>query len=557
LRQLILILSELSYEFIGKEIKMKLKIKASLIIVFLFFISGCVKLPEDVVAPNWDTDFNIPITNKTYKLAEIIKPQKYIDIDSDSNYIFSSDVYTYSTGVAEYLDKSDETNSQDDDLIASNEERDVYVEFPGGIKLSSAKFREGLLTFHADNLSSSENVIINIRIPGLKDSSGKVLSGQLTLLPGDSGTLSTVLNDYYYQKPPSQPDSLDHGFLVKITASSNSNTAETHIDFTTSGFKFKSATGYFPSKTLELVENRTNLEFGNDISNFKGNIYLTGAVLKLKAQYLSSSINPFELELKNFQVNGYSLQDNKQVQLIFKNISELNSPTSSAISFKLGTVDTIFNESNSNINDFISFLPDEMVINTSPVMNPDDDKNYKTVTENDSVKIESFLTTKGIDLISNPQVTIKKSTLKDTLELDIDQSDRDALSDGKNADINIQVTNYIPLTSWIKITLADKDYKMLSSITTSNDGVDSLKFSGAKVNSTSGVVTSASQSTQTINLSSSQIQSLADAYYAIVSVSLETSSYNETNPVRVLLRASDWVEIRASGRVKYNLNPGK
>lgn len=536
---------------------MKLKIKALLTIIFLFFLSGCVKLPDDVVAPNWDTDFNIPITNKTYKLAEIIKPQKYIDIDSDSNYVFSSDVYTYSTGVTEYLDKSSENNSQEDDMIATNEERDVYVEFPGGVRLSSARFKEGLLTFHADNLSNDENININLRIPGLKDPSGRVLTGQLTLLPGNSGDLSSVLNDYYYQKPAAQPDSLDHGFLVKITASSISNTAPIHIGFMTSGFKFKSATGYFPTKILELVENTTKLDFGSDISNFRGNIYLTGAILKLKAEYLSAASSPFELELRNFQVTGQSLKDHQQEQLIFKNSSVLSSPASSSINFRLGTLDTAFNESNSNIDDFISFLPDEMVITTLPVMNPDDDQNYKTVTENDSIKVESFLTTQGIDLSSNPQISIKKSTLKDTVELDIDQSDRDALSDGKDADINIQVTNYIPLTSWIKITLADSDYKLLSSITTGVNGIDSLKFDGAEVNTSSGTVTSASQSTQTVKLDSLQIHSLANARYAILSVSLETSSYNEANPAHILLKASDWVEIRASGRIKYNINPGK
>ena len=96
----------------------------------------------------------------------------------------------------------------------------------------------------------------------------------------------------------------------------------------------------------------------------------------------------------------------------------------------------------------------------------------------------------------------------------------------------------------------------MTTITTGNDGIDSLQFSGAQVNSSNGKVISASQSDQTLNLNSSQIQGLANAYYAILSVSLETSSSNETSPARVLLKASDWVEIRATGRIKYNINPG-
>ena len=536
---------------------MKLGIKASLFIVFLIFISGCVKLPEDVVAPNWDTDFNIPITNKTYKLADIIKPQKYIDIDSDSNYVFSSDVYSYSTGVAKYLDQSGETLSQEADLPAINKEIDVPLKFPGGIKISSAKFKEGLLSFRADNLSNSENVTINIKLPGMKDQSGNILSAIINLAPGESQTLSKNLKDCDYQKPSTQPASMDTSFLVKVIASSSSNMTLTHISFTISNFIFKSATGYFPSKVLDPVENTTKIQLGNDISNFRGNIYLAGAILKLKAKYYSSAANPFELELNNFQVTGLNLKDNQQQQLIFKNIAGFSAPASSTINFRLGTIDTTFNESNSNINDFISFIPDQLVISTTPIMNPDDDQNYKTVTENDSIKIESQLTTRGIDLNSNPQISIKKSTLKDTVEMNIDQSNRDALEKGRDANINIQVKNAIPLTSWVKIILADSNYNPLCSITNGNDGADSLMFSGAQVNTTNGEVTAASQSIQTISLDSTQIKGLANAYYAIVSVSVETSSYNETSPARVLLKASDWVEIRATGSVKYNINPGK
>ena len=533
------------------------KLNAIIFIVFLLVVSGCVKFPDEVIAPSWDTDFNIPITNKTYKLADILKPQKYIDIDSDSNYIFSSDTHKYSTGVSEYLDKSADTVTTDfNDVVAENTEFDVYLPFPGEIKLSKAVFKEGLLNFHASNHSNTEDITINMRIPGIKDSSGKNLSSQLKLTPGNSGSINTTLNGYEYLKPESQPSSSDNGLLIKVTASSVSNTAIVDMGFISSGFIFKSVTGYIPAQALDPFTNETKLELGKDISNYRGNIYLAGALLKLKAEYLSVDSNPFELELNNLQITGQSFADNHQEQLLFKKNSIDTSPASSTVNIRLGTVDTTFNESNSSINDFVSFLPDELNISTSPIMNPDNDLNYKTVTDRDSIKIESFLTTKGIDLNSNALLSLKKSSLRDTVELNIDQSGRDALSDGKAADISIQVKNSIPLTSWIKIILTDSSYQPLTTITTGNDGIDSLQFSGAQVNSSNGKVISASQSDQTLNLNSSQIQGLANAYYAILSVSLETSSSNETSPARVLLKASDWVEIRATGRIKYNINPG-
>ncbi|MEJ2618418.1 MAG: hypothetical protein P8Z35_25910, partial [Ignavibacteriaceae bacterium] len=289
---------------------MKIKTKALIIFVLLLLIPGCVKLPDDIVAPQWDTEFNIPITNKTYKLAEIIKPQNYIGIGNDSSYIFYSDNYNYSTGVAEYLDQSGQSNSEEANLIAANNENDVYLEFPGKLRLSKADFKKGILRFYALNKSNSENVTINIVVPGLKDPSGQVVTSQLTLAPGDSGEVVRILNDYKYVKLPYQPDSLDNGFLVKVTASSNSNTAETYMSFITSGFIFRSATGYLPPKTLNEINNSLKFALGNDISNFRGNIYLTGAQLKLNAEYISVNSDPFELELRNLQVTGESLNDN-------------------------------------------------------------------------------------------------------------------------------------------------------------------------------------------------------------------------------------------------------
>ena len=535
---------------------MKAKTKILIFIVVIILIPGCVKLPEDVIAPKWDTEFNIPITNKTYNLADIIKPQKYIGIGNDSSYIFYSDTYSYSTGVSEYLDQSGESNSESADIIATNNEIDVYLKFPGKLKLSKAQFKEGTLEFQSINKSNSESVTINIRIPGLKDPSGQVITSQIILAPGGSGTVVRQLSGCKYVKPLSQPDSLDNGFLAKVTASSNSNTAETFINFITSGFIFKSATGYLPPRTLNQIDHSIKFDLGNDISNLRGNIYLTGARLKLKAEYISENSDPFELELRSLQVIGKNQNDNQQSQLVFKNSSGTTNPASSTINVRLGTIDTVFDESNSSIDDFISFLPDEMSINTSPVMNPDDDKSYRTVTEDDSIKIESYLTTQGIDLNSDAMLSIKRSTLRDTVEMNIDQSDRNSILDGKAADLNILVNNYIPLTSWIKIILTDQNYKTLATLTTGTDGTDSLKFEGAQINSAGRVIAN-SKTQQVIKLDSTQIHSLASAYYAILSVSVETSSLNQTNPAHVILKANDWVEIRAAGTIKYNINPGK
>ena len=142
-----------------------------------------------------------------------------------------------------------------------------------------------------------------------------------------------------------------------------------------------------------------------------------------------------DVELNDLQITGKSLEDNNQEQLLSNSENGINNGISSSGSSQPQIIDTVFDESNSNINDFISFLPDEIVINASSIMNPDDNKAYKTVTDQDSLKMEAYLSTKGVDIDgSSNLMALQKTTITDTLELNIDQSDRDALTDGKAAD---------------------------------------------------------------------------------------------------------------------------
>jgi hypothetical protein len=522
---------------------------------FLILLAGCVKLPEDVIAPSWDTEFNIPITNKTYQLSDIIKPQKYVEVNPDSSYSFSSDDYEYSSDVSEFLDKSDKSVFVEAGSIPSNNiTANIYLPFPDSIKLVKAVYKEGVLDFHALNKSNSDYITVNMQIPGLKDFNGNILQSQLILAPGDSGTSSMLLNDYEYSKPNSQSSALDNAMLIETTVSSGSVLAEADVSFKSARLKFKSVTGYFPPRSLQPFNHTVELKLGNDITGYRGNIYLTDAFLNLRTRYVTSGGNPFQMKLNDLNITAVNLQGNQQKPLLFKTSANGNSVPS--ISFPTGLVDTVFNGSNSSITDFVAFLPDEMVITASPVMNPDDDTTYRTVAEDDEIKIESSISTKGYDLSgeTTSAMAIRRSTLKDTLELSMDQSNRDALKDGRGADISIQVTNAIPLNTWFKIILADQNYNELSSLTTNNNGSDSLEFTGAQVSSLNGNVTGTSRSEQMINLNSSQIQALANAYYIIVTMSLETSSFSESDPVHVLLKANDWVEINVKGRINYNIN---
>ena len=181
-------------------------------------------------------------------------------------------------------------------------------------------------------------------------------------------------------------------------------------------------------------------------------------------------------------------------------------------------------------------------------MNPDDDKTYKDVSELDSVVFETNFNTKS-------SLILKKTTITDTLDVEISDDNRNEISKAQSASLTIEAENHIPLTAFFKITLADENYIPLFTLNGS-DGIDSIQFTGASIDYTTGLVTEAVSTTHSIILTGDKIQMLSKARYAFISVSVRTKDAldNNQNPPFVTVRPSDWITLKSFGNIKYRLN---
>ena len=75
-------------------------------------IQGCVSLPTDVIMPQWDTNFNIPITSKIYTLNDIIKSQNYISINpQDNTYLIASDSLNQTIPISQFIQINSERSA--------------------------------------------------------------------------------------------------------------------------------------------------------------------------------------------------------------------------------------------------------------------------------------------------------------------------------------------------------------------------------------------------------------------------------------------------------------
>jgi hypothetical protein len=506
-------------------------------------IQGCVSLPTDVIMPQWDTNLNIPITSKNYTLDDIIKSQNYISINhSDNTYLITSDSLIQKTAISQFIQIKTERSSSSASVITDGSTtQQAFILFPEGAKISQASITQGQIKIISHN-NYPTDALLTIYVPGI------LINGspwQFTLpVPANTANITKILDlpVCQYNQPTGQAASQDGQLWIKATATSSSGLSYVSFEAYTSNFDFTSVTGYLPTKTLGTHSSSFPLNLG-DASNYRNKVLLSKGSLSLTGKYQSSSFNPFIVGINNLRLVG------KRNDSPLTNSLTFTDPNANSFRFDAsGNYSTVYDETNSNITDFISFLPDSIYVSAEYIMNPDNNTNYKTVRSDDSISFTTRFTSKSI-------LTIKQTTFQDTLDINMSKDDRDQIVNGKGAQLSVDLKNAIPLNTWIKVTITDNNYHPLKLngsdfvITKNNNGTDSVNISGSLTN-LDGSFLSASASKTSIDLDSLQIKLFAqNAYHAIVSVTVETSNNN----LPVIVHASDWINLNVYGRVTYTV----
>jgi hypothetical protein len=505
---------------------------------------GCVSLPSDVIMPQWDTDLNLPIATKIYSLNDIIKSPNYISINSqDSTYLISIDSLGQNVSISQFVQINTESSSPTVPVFTNSTTQMAYVQFPDSAKLSRADISDGKFKMVTHNASLTDTVQLTLNFPGITKN-GAPFPIIVTVPPN---TVSkTQIFDFInclYEQPANQDPSYDGQLWIEASATSSPGLHTITFEAFTSDFVFTSLTGYLPTKSLGVHGSSLSLNIG-DASNYRGKVDLKTGSLSLTGKYHSLAINPFIVGVNNLHLVGKRNDSQETVTLEFSN------PLSNSFKFDAsGNYSTVYNENNSNITSFITFIPDSILVSAEYIMNPDNDKAYKTVRSDDSISFMTKFTSKSI-------LNIKQATFTDTVNIEIKQGDRDQILKGKGAQLTVNIENAIPLNSWIKVILTDINYHPILIngtpfvITKNNNGTDSVSIAGSQTD-INGNFLSSSPSTTTLTLDSVQIRQFAqNAQHAIVSVTVETSHINN---IPVVVRASDWIKLNVFGRVTYRI----
>lgn len=516
-------------------------IYALLIISFI----GCFDVPEEIILPEWDVDLNVPIANRTYTLYDMFKPESQSSIIStlsgDNFYLIKTEEYKSSTNVADYSKLVEQTSVFRHFIVPANApDQAIYVSFPDEIGIERARFENGYLIFAITNPSNGL-ISSKIKVPGIIKPDGNELIIDAIVNSLGSDSIVYDLSNHEYVRPVNQP--MQNNNSMQFVASANSPVwgAYQNLDLYLSKFRFRSITGALQRK--DLGRKRTATLFNlNDMGNYRDKFFIKEGTLLLQSNYKSTHNNPFEIEVRNIQLIGK--RNSGDTKILKRNDGQ-------NINFRInnGQHDLTLNEVNSNLTEFITFLPDSIIITTDYILNPDDVNLVRTIDESDSIDFSLQFSTKSI-------FAVKQANYTDTLEINFNAEERDKIRKGVNADLSIHLENAIPIDAYIKVTLTDENYQPLVILSKGQNNSDSLRFLGGQVNSSNGAIIAPTTTQNLISLIDENIQKFSNARFAIISVTVNTTNTNPGSqiPPYVQFKSSDWLKLRCFGKVKYHVN---
>lgn len=520
---------------------LKLVLRFLAAIFFVFSIESCVDLPTDIVLPEWEVDLTIPVMNRYHTLDDILNSYENKNIQpsgiNDSIYLIESDNYSIESDIFQFLSIEGPQLAETQIVVPpTGIETSFEIAFPDGAELDSAKFLSGDI-FIATNNQSNSNLNIQLTFPGFRNNSGNVLTVDHQHQPQSGLTTNIDLSGFSYKLPVGQSGK-DKIKVVVITSQNSSGFSNATIELQTSGFQLSRVAGNLPPKSLGRKRGSFPLNIEN-VTDLRGNVVLREAVMELTGEYLTSNTNNFAIELADVNIIA---KRNEGADLFLQD----NSGNSNFnFAFAGSSMQQTFDESNSNIYEFIAHLPDSIIIEADFILNPNHQNGTAQIT--DSIRFNSFFQTKSF-------IGLKESSFEDTSNVNLTSEERSALQNSRSAIMYLEFENGMPLSSHLKIDILDSEFNYLFTLS-ENGNNEMLFFEAAPTDENGEVIQSLKAPVIKMHLDSLEIQQFANAYYSVYKVGVATEeAFQDPNKI-IAIRPSAWASYRVYADVTYNVDP--
>lgn len=515
--------------------------KFILLIVFAFasiIINSCSEKAKDIFNPTIENRIEFSLSQKTYTLEEAVKRQQQVSIDSGKYLLrfstdeirkdttidaFNADFFTMDVDTMFYVLISDTIDAQ---MIIRRD----------SVGIQEAELESGLIFLRFTNFTNKQS-FFELTLPGFTKQSGSTID---TLkLDGPISPNTTVqyerdLSGFVYRQPQNQPfGSTRPGFWLrgKIYLQGGSFGDSIRVFSHVENLRFSRVKGRFKPFELGVKDQTFKNSLSSDISEFISKVQFDSISVKIRA---FTTID-FPIKLKRFQVFGIFNSGNTTIPLQFGINDYIDTTIQSNSEINLN-----LNNLNTNINEFLSKIPDSIKVTSQLILNP----YYQSgeVNANDSISY-SF----QVDAWS--RFTVNQAEWTDTFDVEISQDARDKLKNAKEGIITIYSQNEVPFEINLIGFLTDSSFNPLFYLTKDAvAGNDTMVFLQGAVTNSYGEVISPAYQTVRIDLNQEDIQKLSKAHKLIQRFTLSTSERRVAE-----VSAKSKINLRITGSIKIQL----
>ena len=529
------------------------------VLVFVFLLLGMISCRKGLDSPKWDVDAYIPLITSTIKLEDsfsdslissdetgklsLIYQDELISIKLDS--IFSIPDTTIEDNFN--IPFGQITLVPGQPIITDTQKTEINVQ---NIQLKKAVVRQGVI--EVSMLSTiPEKTVFTYSIPAAQKngipliSTMNVNAGSLTSPASVSQTvdisgyeldLTGLDKNSYNQIDIIYHSAVDQNGSTIVVNSGN------YIKFITS---FKDVIpeygqGYFGNETRTESGQEDSFDIFKNFEN--GQI----AINKAKLFFTLENEVGVDITASILDISGKNTSTNNSVSLnhnITQNAINLNRASENSSIHYPPISPAIYSahidETNSNVTDFISNLPDELTYNIEFTTNP---------IGNSSNGFDFIYYNTGIVLNLDAQIPLEISAnnieIRDTAEFTIDTSSEEEANKINGGQLLLHAWNGYPLDANLQFYLMDEQYNLIDSLFAG----EQLLPSGILTNQ---VVTESTFSTSPIPLTPAKIDRLYDTHYILIKTRISTAGY----PDPVQLFDSYAIDVKLIGDFSYSIDP--
>ena len=491
---------------------------------------------DKIKTDDWRPELAVPLINSTLSLEDIL-------IREDSNGVITSNP----DGVLEITYEGRVFSTTGEKAITlPRQDFDETVSFPGGVPPSptggslpydtsyTLSFDDNGAGFEVDNILLKQGdlvftienryqhrILLKATFKTFKDDNGDSLVLNYNIPPAQAGGVSVRsvitdldgynlgMNEDAMGNPAINKIPVELEFVFELTPGVGSSAGENiKILGALQNLDFKEFTGNLGTQPLELDKDTILI---NLFKNFKnGEIFLSNPFLDITI--LNSYAVPMNM---NFQdLTAINPPETKTI-ILPQNPIALSSPAK----YGVGDTNIVLDNTNSNIDEIISFFLEEIAYDAVAQPNPDgpppsNRRNFITDTSSIGLDVELRLPFEG---------RASGFSLVDTIDFDFEAS-----SELDNGLVRVRTRNGFPVEVEFQIIFTDSLY----------NPIDSLYESGQRsliapaITDANGDVIRQVDEQQDVEIAGGRLQKLSDGKFALIRAELNTTGANSQENVR-------------------------